>query len=54
MNNKPSYWVIGGLLIGIAAGIILDNIPAGACLGTAIGILSMLVAFTNVETKNRN
>lgn len=53
MNNKPSYWVIAGTLVGIIAGALLDNIPAGACLGTAVGILSMLVAFTTVESKNR-
>jgi F0F1-type ATP synthase assembly protein I len=54
MSNKPSYRIVAGLLLGIIAGVILDNIPAGVCLGTAIGILGMLVAFTAVERKNGN
>jgi hypothetical protein len=53
MNNKPAYWVFAGSLVGIIAGAVLDNIPAGACLGTAVGILSMLLAFTSVESKKR-
>lgn len=53
MNNKPAYWVITGFLAGTAIGVILDNIAAGMCLGTAVGLLSMLVAFTTVENKNR-
>jgi F0F1-type ATP synthase assembly protein I len=51
MNNKPTYWVIAGIIIGVAIGFVLDNIPAGLCLGAAVGILSMLVAFTTVENK---
>ena len=53
MNNKPGYWVITGVVVGTAIGIILDNIAAGAFLGAAVGLLSMLVVFATVENKNR-
>lgn len=51
MKSKPSIWVLAGMGVGTFAGLVLDNVPAGITLGTAMGILTMLVSFTTVEKK---
>lgn len=54
VKNRPIIWIIAGPAIGTIAGIVFHNIPAGICLGTAMGILFLLVSFTDVERKSRN
>lgn len=51
MKQQPSFWVIAGIATGTTIGVALDNIPAGVCLGAAMGILTMLLSFTKVERK---
>lgn len=53
-KGKPFTWVIAGILLGTTLGVALDNIPAGATLGAAIGLLTMLLSFTQVEQNKRN
>jgi hypothetical protein len=54
MKNRPFTWVLAGLSIGTTIGVVMDNIAAGISLGTATGILTMLIAFTEVDQKNKN
>jgi hypothetical protein len=54
MKNKPSFWVIVGIVTGTSIGVAFGNIPAGVCLGTSIGILVMLLSFTKAERKDRS
>lgn len=54
MKNKPIFRVLVGMLTSSIAGLILENIPAGLCLGTAVGLLTMILSFTRVEQNNRN
>lgn len=54
MKTYPGWWLILGVVIGITSGVALDNIPAGACLGTAIGSLVMLVSMTDLEKKSES
>jgi mannose/fructose/N-acetylgalactosamine-specific phosphotransferase system component IIC len=54
MNSNTSLWFIAGIIIGTVAGFLLGNISAGICLGTTVGLLTMLLSFTRTEQKNRN
>jgi hypothetical protein len=49
MKRVSYYWLISGVSLGTVFGIILQNIPAGICLGLAIGCLTMLLSFTSIE-----
>ncbi|HEX5651655.1 MAG TPA: hypothetical protein VFX58_01190 [Chitinophagaceae bacterium] len=52
-KSRPFIWVLTGLAIGTTIGVIFQNIAAGMSLGTATGILTMLIAFTEVDQKNK-
>lgn len=54
MGKHSSYWIIIGLLIGAATGLILENLAAGLYLGGVVGLLTMILAMAGIEGKKGN